>query len=208
MDRNPARLYALIVGAVLTAAGILGFFYISDFSTGGAVPRDAVLGLLDVNGWHNLVHLATGLLAYRSLTASRAYAFGLGASTSSWRCWASSPATARCSSTSCRSTPPTTSCTCSSAPPGWLPGRPAAPAAHRLFRHASREHVVTDAESEGQRQARTSRQARAVRALQRRVVNPFARALVAIGLLPTHLVLETRGPRLGRPRQAPVGYGQ
>ncbi len=44
--------------------------------------RDAVLGILDVNGWHNVVHIASGaigLLVARSYTGSRAYALGLGA---------------------------------------------------------------------------------------------------------------------------------
>jgi hypothetical protein len=78
---SPARLYALGVGGVLVIAGIIGFFYNTDFSTGTDVPRDAVFGVLDVNGWHNVVHLATGalgLLAAASLAASRAYALGLG----------------------------------------------------------------------------------------------------------------------------------
>jgi hypothetical protein len=80
-ETSPARLYALVVGAVLVAAGVIGFFYNSDFSTGDEVPRDAILGLLDVNGWHNVVHIATGALglaAAASLAASRGYALGLG----------------------------------------------------------------------------------------------------------------------------------
>jgi uncharacterized protein DUF4383 len=81
-EKSPAQLYALVVGATLVAAGIIGFFYNADFSTGDDVPRDAVLGLLDVNGWHNVVHVATGalgLLAMASLASARAYALGLGA---------------------------------------------------------------------------------------------------------------------------------
>jgi hypothetical protein len=78
---NPARLYALVFGLVLVAAGILGFFYSSDFSDPGDV--DAVLGLLDVNGWHNVVHLATGALGLVAFAAgayaARTYALGLGA---------------------------------------------------------------------------------------------------------------------------------
>jgi hypothetical protein len=79
-DRSPARIYALVVGAVLTAAGILGFFYSSDFGDPGEV--DAVIGILDVNGWHNVVHLVTGLLGLAAATAyasARLYALGLGA---------------------------------------------------------------------------------------------------------------------------------
>lgn len=81
-NRTPAQLYALVVGAVLVGAGIMGFFYNSSFATGDDVPRDAVLGLLDVNAWHNLVHLSTGALGlatFASLTGARAYALGLGA---------------------------------------------------------------------------------------------------------------------------------
>ena len=76
---NPARLYALCFGAVLVLAGLIGFLYNGSFAVGDDVPRDAVLGVLDVNAWHNLVHLVTGVLglaAASSLVASRAYAFG------------------------------------------------------------------------------------------------------------------------------------
>ncbi len=78
---SPARLYALVFGAVLTVAGIIGFFYEPSFATGDDLEREAVFGILDVNGWHNVVHLATGLLgliAAGSLAASRAYALALG----------------------------------------------------------------------------------------------------------------------------------
>jgi hypothetical protein len=81
-DRTPAQLYALLVGAVLVGAGIMGFFYNSSFETGDQVPRDAVLGLLDVNGWHNVVHIATGALGLATFAragSARAYALGLGA---------------------------------------------------------------------------------------------------------------------------------
>jgi hypothetical protein len=78
--RSPAQLYALIFGAVLTLAGILGFFYNSDF-TSNVHDRDAVLGILDVNGWHNLVHILTGvigLLAASSYSSARIYALFFG----------------------------------------------------------------------------------------------------------------------------------
>ena len=41
-----------------------------------------MLGILDVNGWHNVVHIVTGalgLLVASSYSGSRAYALGLGA---------------------------------------------------------------------------------------------------------------------------------
>ena len=81
-DRTPAQLYALLVGATLVAAGIIGFFYSTSFATGDDVPRDAVLGILDVNAWHNLVHIATGALGlatFARAASARAYALGLGA---------------------------------------------------------------------------------------------------------------------------------
>lgn len=77
---SPARLYAGLVGAVLLIAGIIGFFYSSSFGSPGSV--DEVFGILGVNGWHNLVHLATGalgLIAYMAgARASRTYALGIG----------------------------------------------------------------------------------------------------------------------------------
>ena len=80
-ERSPAQLYALIFGVVLVVAGIMGFFYEGSFSTGDDAPRDAVLGILDVNGWHNLVHILTGIIGLvvaSSYASSRSYAFGLG----------------------------------------------------------------------------------------------------------------------------------
>jgi hypothetical protein len=80
-ERSPAQLYALVFGVVLVVAGIVGFFYEADFTNDESV-RDAVFGILDVNGWHNVVHIATGALglaAVGSYAYARTYAFGLGA---------------------------------------------------------------------------------------------------------------------------------
>jgi len=78
-EASPARLYALLVGGVLTIAGIIGFFYDSSFDTGSDLTTEAVLGVLDVNGWHNVVHLVTGLLGLAAAGyAARTYALGLG----------------------------------------------------------------------------------------------------------------------------------
>ena len=85
MDRadrsTPAMLYAGVVGAVLVVAGIIGFFYNAEFTSDESV-RDAVFGVLDVNGWHNVVHILTGalgLLAYGvGAYAARSYAMALG----------------------------------------------------------------------------------------------------------------------------------
>ena len=61
-ESSPARLYCLLVGAVLVIAGIVGFFYESSFATGDSIRSDDAFGVLGVNGWHNLVHLAIGAL--------------------------------------------------------------------------------------------------------------------------------------------------
>src|ERR671939_1585298 len=75
--RTPAQLYALLVGGTLVVAGIIGFFYSSDFGSPGNV--DDVFGVLSVNGWHNVVHIVTGALGLLALGyAARAYAGGLG----------------------------------------------------------------------------------------------------------------------------------
>lgn len=75
---SPAPLYALGVGSVLVLAGIIGFLYSGSFSI-GPVEREAVFGILDVNGWHNVVHIATGALGLAlDGVAARAYALGLG----------------------------------------------------------------------------------------------------------------------------------
>ena len=78
-SRTPAQLYALVFGTTLVAAGIIGFFYSSSFGSPGDV--DGVFGILDVNGWHNIVHIATGALGLLALgySAARTYALGLGA---------------------------------------------------------------------------------------------------------------------------------
>ena len=81
-ERSPAQVFALVIGLTLVAAGIAGFFYNASFATGDDVPRDAVIGILDVNGWHNLVHIATGvagLLLAGSYDGARLFALGGGA---------------------------------------------------------------------------------------------------------------------------------
>ena len=61
-EASPARLYCLLVGGVLVIAGIIGFFYEASFATGDSIRSQDVFGILSVNGWHNLVHIAIGAL--------------------------------------------------------------------------------------------------------------------------------------------------
>lgn len=60
---GPARLYALAAGVLLSLLGVLGFFYDAGFDTGTKLAADDVAGIIVVNGWRNIVYLATGLLA-------------------------------------------------------------------------------------------------------------------------------------------------
>jgi deazaflavin-dependent oxidoreductase (nitroreductase family) len=54
----------------------------------------------------------------------------------------------------------------------------------------------------------SSPKARAVRFTQKYLLNPPARVLFGLGLVPpTHVLLETTGRRTGRARQNPVGNG-
>ncbi|MFL5893174.1 MAG: DUF4383 domain-containing protein [Solirubrobacterales bacterium] len=74
---SPARLYATTVGAILTIAGIIGFFYSSSFGSPGSV--DEMFGIFAVNGWHNVLHLVTGLLGLAAAGyLARTYALAVG----------------------------------------------------------------------------------------------------------------------------------
>lgn len=60
--RTLAQTACLAIGIGLIAAGILGFFFGGDsFSTGDPVQGQEFLSL-EVNGWHNVVHIVTGAL--------------------------------------------------------------------------------------------------------------------------------------------------
>src|SRR3954451_1979733 len=72
--RSAAQTWARLIGWTLVVAGIAGFFYSSVFGSPGEVK--ALFGVLDVNGFHKLVHLLTGLLGIamaRTFASARAY---------------------------------------------------------------------------------------------------------------------------------------
>ena len=78
-EASPARLYCLLVGAVLVIAGIIGFFYEASFASGDSIRSEDVFGVLSVNGWHNVVHIAIGaLLLIAAGSAARAAALFVG----------------------------------------------------------------------------------------------------------------------------------
>jgi len=78
---TPASLYAGLIGSVLVVAGVIGFFYSASFGSPGSV--DAVFGVLDVNAWHNIVHILTGAVGVFAFAsgprAARMYALIFGA---------------------------------------------------------------------------------------------------------------------------------
>ena len=62
-EAGPARLYALAAGVFLSLLGVLGFFYDAGFDTGTKLAADDIAGIIVVNGWLNVIYLASGLLA-------------------------------------------------------------------------------------------------------------------------------------------------
>jgi hypothetical protein len=82
--RTPAQWYCLLAGAALLLAGLLGFLVNADFGIGdvpsGTVEGDSLLGF-EVNGWHNVVHVASGLVllaAANTRPTAKAVAFTFG----------------------------------------------------------------------------------------------------------------------------------
>lgn len=79
-DRTPAQLYALLFGSVLLAVGILGFISDSSFGSGSDVQGSDFI-VFEVNGWHNIVNILSGLLGlalWRRGDTARLYALGFG----------------------------------------------------------------------------------------------------------------------------------
>jgi hypothetical protein len=70
--RHPAQLFCALMGPVLLVVGIGGFIASAAFNTGH--PDGSDLLIFEVNGWHNVVHIASGLLllaGVRSYAAAR-----------------------------------------------------------------------------------------------------------------------------------------
>jgi hypothetical protein len=84
-ERSPAQWFCIVVGATLVLVGLLGFLAEAKFDTsaggdGGALDGENLI-IFEVNGWHNVVHIASGLfllaLSGRHATArTAALAFG------------------------------------------------------------------------------------------------------------------------------------
>ena len=79
--RTPAQWYCLLAGLALLLAGVLGFIVNSEFNTGSNIQGDDLI-VFEVNGIHNLVHIASGLVllaaaAKRGSAKAVAIAFGV-----------------------------------------------------------------------------------------------------------------------------------
>jgi uncharacterized protein DUF4383 len=80
-SRTPAQLYSLLFGVTLLIVGILGFIADSSFGSGSNVQGSDFI-IFEVNGWHNLVHIASGLAGIvmsRRADSARLFALGFGA---------------------------------------------------------------------------------------------------------------------------------
>jgi hypothetical protein len=75
--RTIAQSFCLLIGAALIAGGVLGFvFGGTGFDAGADVQGDDFL-VFEVNGWHNIVHIASG--AFLMAVSIRAAAAAAGA---------------------------------------------------------------------------------------------------------------------------------
>ena len=80
-NRTPAQTYSLVFGATLLLVGVAGFIAEASFDTGSNVDGSNLI-VFEVNGWHNLVHIASGLVGlalWRNPSTARTFALGFGA---------------------------------------------------------------------------------------------------------------------------------
>lgn len=77
-DKTLAQVYALVLGGVLVAVGIVGFLVEPSFAVGDSAERGTLL-FFDINGWHNAVHLLAGIVGIAMAgTAAKARLFAIG----------------------------------------------------------------------------------------------------------------------------------
>ncbi len=75
--RTLAQVSCLVGGAVLIAVGVLGFFFGgSDFTTGANLQGQNFI-VFEVNGWHNIVHIAAGAVLLLTAPTPRLAVTGL-----------------------------------------------------------------------------------------------------------------------------------
>jgi hypothetical protein len=72
------QVYALTLGVVLVAVGIIGFLVEPSFGIGDSAQRGTLM-VFDINGWHNVVHLLSGIVGIALAgTAAKARLFCIG----------------------------------------------------------------------------------------------------------------------------------
>ncbi len=75
-----AQIYSLALGAVLVLVGILGFLVEPSFAVGDDAQRGTLIAF-DINGWHNVVHLLSGIVGLamaKTAASARLFAIGYG----------------------------------------------------------------------------------------------------------------------------------
>ncbi|MDX6720201.1 MAG: hypothetical protein QOJ63_2455 [Solirubrobacteraceae bacterium] len=73
-----AQVYAMTLGGVLVLVGIVGFLVEPSFGVGDSAQRGTLI-LFDINGWHNVVHLLSGVVGLAMAgTAAKARLFSIG----------------------------------------------------------------------------------------------------------------------------------
>jgi hypothetical protein len=79
--RHPAQWLALVIGAMYTLVGIVGFF-ITGFGAFAEPEGELLLGVFEINPLHNIVHLiigVAGLVLWSRLDRARLYGWLLAA---------------------------------------------------------------------------------------------------------------------------------
>jgi ABC-type transport system involved in multi-copper enzyme maturation permease subunit len=80
-DRHPAQWLALVIGAVYTLVGVVGFF-VTGFDGFAEPSGELLLGVFEINPLHNIVHLIigiAGLVMWNRLDRARLYGWLLAA---------------------------------------------------------------------------------------------------------------------------------
>ena len=77
-DKTLAQVYVMALGTVLVLVGIVGFLVEPSFAVGDSAERGTLI-LFDINGWHNVVHLLSGIVGLAMVgTAAKARLFAIG----------------------------------------------------------------------------------------------------------------------------------
>ena len=77
-DKTLAQVYVMALGTVLVLVGIVGFLVEPSFAVGDSAERGTLI-LFDINGWHNAVHLLSGIVGLAMVgTAAKARLFAIG----------------------------------------------------------------------------------------------------------------------------------